>query len=274
MVRMWRKCVRIVLAAVVACAAVLAALALPDAVAADVLPFAPPDGGVVRLHLGASDYFRFDAPDGSGGYVAGTAAPITVSNCVVTTSGVMTLGAIPATGKVGLVADGIGTQTKGEGKGQPCGRADGPAEGLVVKLGSELTGKKIDFAELDVEGKFNVLVRANLYLDGVQVGTATQGFGTRSDSGPDSGDGDNERWRLAAEGGSVFDEIRFSVDPTTPTGAFSLEGGADGTVPVPGGLGTALATTDSLFHLTEGFGTLDCNDPPVSIGGEGVPDAS
>jgi hypothetical protein len=67
-----------------------------------------PDGGVVRLHLGASDFFRFDAPDGSGGYTPGTPAPISVDQCVATTSGVMAVQVGPASGRLGLVAEGLG----------------------------------------------------------------------------------------------------------------------------------------------------------------------
>jgi hypothetical protein len=250
-------------------AALAAALVVPDGVASSALT--PADGGVVRLHLGASDYFRFDAPNGAGGYTAGAAAPITVSNCLATTTGVMTLAAIPATGKVGLVSDSIGVKGKGEGTGQPCGRADGPDQGLVVKLASSLAGKKIDYAELDLEGKFDVVVRADLYLNGTKVGTATQGFGTHSDSGPDSADGDNQRFYVSAGTGAVFDELRMTVDPSTPSGAFSLEGGADGTAALAGGLGSQLGTSDSLFHLVDGVGILGCNDPSVTTGGNGTP---
>ncbi len=35
------------------------------------------DVGVVRLHLGAQDFVRFDASNGTGGYTPGTPAPIT-----------------------------------------------------------------------------------------------------------------------------------------------------------------------------------------------------
>jgi hypothetical protein len=247
----------------------MAALVVPDGVASSALQAA--DGGVVRLHLGASDYFRFDAPNGAGGYTAGAPAPITSSNCLATTSGVMTLSPIPATGKVGLVSDSIGVKGKGEGTGQPCGRADGPDQGLVVKLAASLGGKKIDYAELDLEGKFDVVVRIDLYLNGTKVGTTAQGFGVHSDSGPDSADGDNQRSYVSTGTGVVFDELRLSVDPSTPTGAFSLEGGSDGTAAQPGGLGALLGTTDSLFHLVDGEGILGCNDPSVTSGGTDTP---
>ena len=265
--RNWRRPLRSIAAAL---AVLVAAFIVPDGATSSALTAA--DGGVVRLHLGASDYFRLDAPDGAGGYTAGTAAPITSSSCVVTTSGVMTLAPLPANAKVGLASDGIGVKAKGEGTGQPCGRADGPDQGLVVKLAASLSGKKIDYSELDLEGKFDVIIRADLYLNGTQVGTSALGFGSHSDSGPDSADGDNQRFRLATTTGSVYDEIRLRVDSSTPGGAFSLEGGADGTAPLPGGLGTQLATSDSLFHLVEGAGILGCNDPTVTTGGNGTPE--
>ena len=69
----------------------------------------------------------------------------------------------------------------------------------------------------------------------------------------------------------VFDEIVLSVDSSTPGGAFSLEGGADGTTPEPGGLGDDLDTTDSLFHLTNVDGILGCGGSASEIGTGGAP---
>jgi hypothetical protein len=273
-------------AAVIVAASTLAGVSKgPEAAAADppvfTLPPFPGDGGVLRLHLGAQDYFRFDAKNTAGpGYVAGTQELITTSGCNIVapfpTS--MTLTPAPnggsAQGRLGLVADGIGVQVKGEGNGTPCGQANGTTQSLDLKLAGALANSAIDFAELDVEGKFGVTIKAELFLDGQPAGTellVTSG----PDSGPDSGDNDNFRWRLpAAPNTGFFDEVKLSVDGSTPSGAFSLEGGADGTSPEPGGLGTTLGTTDSLFHIAGIDGELACGATASEAGTNGAPSAS
>ncbi len=106
----------------------------------------------------------------------------------------------PSGSKLGLVADGLGVKINSEGNGQSCGRADGTAQVLTLALAGPVADREIDFAELDIEGKFNAQVRAELYLDGVLMHTEDLPTGSRSDSGPDSGDNDNYRWRLPAEG--------------------------------------------------------------------------
>jgi hypothetical protein len=179
----------------------------------------------------------------------------------------------PTRGTVGLVGDALGVQVKGEGNGQPCGRVDGTGQALVLALAGSLATFEMDRAELDIEGKFGVTVRAELYLDDRLVRTETLPTAASSDSGPDSADGDNFRWRLPAAGASaLFDRIVLRVDPSTPGGAFSLEGGADGTAPQPDGFGAELGTTDSLFHLTDIDGELDCGGT-ATAGGVGVPAA-
>jgi hypothetical protein len=240
-----------------------------------VTPSSLPDGGVVRLHLGASDFFRFDAPDGSGGYTPGTPAPITVSQCVATTSGVMAVQAGPANGSVGLVDDDLGVRVGGEGQGQPCGQVNGTGQSLSLTLVGPLAGMFVDRAELDIEGKFNAAVRGELYQGSELVGVETLATGTLSDSGPDSGTNDNYRWVLPAPDGPsvLFDRLLLRVDPSTPSGAFSLAGGAEGTAPAPGGLGEMLGTSDSLFHLVGADGELDCGDQ-ASTDGPGVPSAT
>ena len=230
------------------------------------------DVGLVRLHLGAQDYVRFDTANGTGGYTPGTPAPITASQCVATVApGALAFTTSPAGSRLGLVADGLGVKAS-EGNGQSCGRADGTAQVLTLALAGPLADREIDFAELDIEGKFNAQVRAELYLDGRLQHTEDLPTGTRSDSGPDSGDNDNYRWRLPAEGSGfvLFDRIVLKNAPIAPGGAFSLEGGADGTAPGP--LGQALSTTDSLFHLTDIDGVLDCGDTATESG-EDRPDA-
>jgi hypothetical protein len=176
----------------------------------------------------------------------------------------------PPTGAVGIFDHGIGVSTAGEGSGTPCGRVDGPSQALTLTLGGAAAGKLVSFAELDIEGKFNVTVLARAFQGSTLVGTAQLTTGTNSDSGPDSGDGDNYRWRI--EPTSPFDTLALSVDPSTPNGAFSLEGGADGTSAGP--LGAALGTNDSLLQLADFTGVLDCGQTAPTVGGSGTPAAT
>jgi hypothetical protein len=234
-----------------------------------------PDGGVVRLHLGPSDYFRFDAPDGSGGYTPGTPAPISVAQCAATTSGVMAVQVGPANGQLGLVADGLGVRVGGEGQGQPCGQVNGTGQSLSLTLTGPLAGMFMDRAELDIEGKFDATVRAELYRGSELAGVETLDTGALSDSGPDAGTDDNYRWVIPAPDAApvLFDRLLLRVDPSTPRGGFSLAGGAEGTAPAPGGLGETLGTSDSLFHLDGADGVLDCGDQ-ASTGAPGAPSAT
>jgi hypothetical protein len=256
------------LGAVVLIAAVLSAASASGAGSA------PPTiggGGVVQLHLGNDgEYVKFQPPSSSGQLP--TQQAITSKKCVATLPSLLKITPQPAPpeGAVGLFDHGIGVSTSGEGTGTPCGRVDGPSQALTLSLAGPLAGKLISFAELDIEGKFNVTVLARAFEGTTLVGTALLKTGTNSDSGPDSGDGDNYRWRIEPRG--PFDTLVLSVDPSTPGGAFSLEGGADGTAPDP--LGTVLGTNDSLFQL-EGFtGVLDCGQTAPTVGGSGSPAAT
>jgi hypothetical protein len=239
------------------------------------LPGFPADVGVLRMHLaGDGDYVRYDAKSGTT-YTTGTPQSITESGCVVSSSPAnLTItpspSGGPSRGTVGLVSHSLGVQVRGEGNGTPCGQVNG-TQSLELKLAGSLASYEMDYAELDIEGKFGVKVRADLYLGttptaGSPLFLATGG----SDSGPDSADGDNYRWLVKPTTGSVFNRIVLSVDTSTPSGAFSLEGGNDGTAPHPGGLGATLGTSDSLFHITDVDGTLTCG-ASVSDGGTNLP---
>lgn len=244
------------------------------------LPGFPGDLGVLRLHLGAERYFRYDAKSGSG-YAAGTKEPINVSGCNIVaplpTSVALTPtpSGAPSQGRMGLVGGSIGVQVKGEGNGSPCGQVNGTSQAVDLRLAGSLANLEMDSAELDIEAKFGATVKAQLYLDGTVVGTETLPTGG-PDSGPDSGDGDNFRWRLPESTAALvlFDQIKLTVDGSTPGGAFSLEGGADGTAAQPGGFGETLGTTDSLFHVTSTDGILGCGDTVTKGGTGGAPNVS
>lgn len=222
--------------------------------------------GVLVIELGAVD--RLAQYDTGGALVASQS--ITTQGCRASlgaAADLATLEALPAGSDLGLFADGIGVQTAGPGggNGQPCGRVDGPNEGLVWALGGDLAGLDVSRAELDIEGKFNADVVATLFDDGTQVASVVLGTGERSDSGPDSGDGDNYRWTIdpGADGVDdvVFDEAVFTVSTETPSGAFSLEGGADGTE------AGSLGISGSAFKLVTTFdGIVDCGDDTLTAG--------
>jgi hypothetical protein len=226
-------------------------------------------GGVVQLHLGNDGEFVQFRPPGDPAQQP-TQQAITSKKCVATMPPLLNITPSPPAGAVGLFDHGIGVSVAGEGNGTPCGRADGPSQALTLSLGGLLAGKLISFAELDIEGKFNVTVLARAFQGTTLVGTDQLETGTNSDSGPDSGDGDNYRWRI--EPSRPFDTLMLSVDPLTPGGAFSLEGGADGTARDP--LGTALGTNDSLFQLADFTGVLDCGQTAPTVGGSGTPAAT
>jgi hypothetical protein len=265
------------LAVVLAVMGVLAALtgSVVPGHAAAVFPL--PDVGVVRLHMvGTDQYERFDPSNGSGGYTAGTPAAISVSKCNASVGGPLSITTTPAppTGALGFFDDEFGVQVKGEGTGTPCGRVDGTSQALTLQLTGALATNEFDFAELDVEVKFGGTVRAELYFGTQLVRVETLATSGVADSGPDSADGDNYRFRLPAVGATaVFNKIVLKLDPSTPGGAFSLAGGNDGTTPQPGGLGATLNTSDSLFHITDVDGTLNCGDT-VTRGTSGVPVAT
>jgi hypothetical protein len=191
----------------------------------------------------------------------------------------------------GIFGDAIGVRSGG-GTGSPCSRID-PGETLTMDLGSELSGRFVDFAEIDMEGKFGATYKIQGYA---VTATSTKLVKTElyetvaggSDSGPDSGDGDNFRIRFPKTGFVAVNRLVFSIDGSV--GAASLEGGADGTLPcnVPEcdpalgtpSLGLTLSddspdpqpgTTDSLFHLIQADGVLACGETAPPQGGGGTP---
>lgn len=256
-----------------------------------------PDAGVLRLKLGATDEFRFQVPavSPSGHYI--DTSPATTQSVGVSAGCRLSLGAgnlaelTSNVGTVGFVGDAIGVRGPGEGGGQPCGRVDAPSQLLAMRLGSGLSGKAIDFAEIDIEGKFNAVLQVKGYFLGAGetcssppdeklMKSEQYDLTAGSDSGPDSGDLDNYRLRFPknvedADGNLVA--VNTAVNCLTfnaISGGVSLEGGSDGTdacdaldgciEPSLGDTiddttaGASTFTTDSLFHLIETDGVLAC----------------
>ena len=239
-------------------------------------------GGVLRLRLGATDQWKFQPTAGSS--TAEEAQAISPgTGCGLTAASLSgSLAKLTATnGSVGFVSDSLGVRGPGEGTGQPCGRIDG-SQTLTLELGSRFTNptsgpkRAMDFAEIDIEAKFNAAFRITGTLGST---SKTETYDTMgSDSGPDSGDLDNYRIRFPKTGKSLFTKLTFSVI----SGGISVEGGADGTPPCDaadspectpaGSLGQALGgTTDSLFHLVQYDRTLNCGETETQPGGTTAP---
>ena len=248
------------------------------------------DAGVLRLALGAQDNLKFHepnlAPPPTYQTVASATQSIsTSSGCRLALSGpsLVSFSALPSNRFPGFFSNSIGVGGAGEGTGQPCGLID-PGQTLTMNLSTGLAGKVIDFAEIDLEMKFGGAVTVTGYL--VQNGTPTlvgseTYSSTGSDSGPDSGDGDNYRVRFPRSGTTAVNRLVFSVGAS---GSGSLEGGADGTGACDAAdaaacgtfsLGQTLSTTDTLFHLIEVDGVLDCTtNNTATQGGDGTPSST
>jgi hypothetical protein len=244
-------------------AVALAAAAVPGAVASGTE--APPitGGGVLRLHMDkAGDYFRFNPPTGTGG--ATLTQTLTTSKCVASLKASPSLVTLttpgPPSGAVGLFDHRLGVKTGSEVL--TCATVNG-TEQLALSLAGQLAAKQIDFGELDVAGVAGTKIQARTALDGDHVATTTV---TLSGHGIVS-----RRWLIDA---GVFDTLVLSVDPSTPKGAFWLQGGGHGTPALPGGLGQQLGTKDTVFQLTDFTGTIDCGETAPTVGGGNSPEAT
>jgi hypothetical protein len=248
----------------------LVAALLPAGLAAgshDGGPIASGETSVVSLALGATDQVT---------WMSTTPQTITGrNNCTVTFGGSQLLVFTPSGGQLGLVKDGLGVKSTGDGTGEPCGRVEASdGETISVALGSALDGYLMTAIDVDLELKFNAAVTVRFFHDGTEIVSArVTGFtgSGGSDDGPDSGDGDNYRFyaRPTAGGNPVlFDKVEFA--PTA--GAISLEGGADGTEPSDiDGNGVPDASNFSKFEVVQSFdGEITCGDT-ANIENEAVP---
>jgi hypothetical protein len=225
------------------------------------------DPSVVSLALGATDQVTWMST-----------TPQTISgrnNCTVTFGGSQLLVFTPTGGQLGLVKDGLGVKSTGDGTGEPCGRVEASdGEKISVALGSALGDYLMTAIDVDLELKFNASVTVKFYHEGTEIVAARVTGWTGSggsDDGPDSGDGDNFRFyaRPTAGGNPIlFDKVEFV--PTS--GAISLEGGADGTDPSDiDGNGVLDADNFSKFEVARSFdGQITCGDT-AEIENEAVP---
>ncbi len=128
------------------------------------------DVGLLRLHLGSSDYFRFEPVEGPAINQA-----INTSGCratLATANRLVTLTPGPSGATLGQRRDSIGTQFN-EGNGEPCAQVNdtGPnGQSLVLSLGSGIgiDGALVDWAEIDFERKYDGVVRAQFFAGGPQ----------------------------------------------------------------------------------------------------------
>jgi hypothetical protein len=259
-----------------------------------------PDVGVLDLSLGATNAFSFVPADATPAAATQTIAARANGNrkCEVQLGGatLVALTASTPSGSAlspGLDADSLGVRSGsgGNASGTPCGLVD-VNERLTLALAGTLADFEVDRAELDVEVRGNAVVRVDLTLDGGTVESFRMRTGTSvpagtpvvragrndfdctpsSDSGSNSGANDNCRWLI--EPSVPFDRMVLVAE----TGEFGLMGGADATpacvgTACDGGAGTSLgqdlATSDTLFHITDLSGFLDCGDETITAGGSG-----
>ena len=144
-----------------------------------------------------------------------------------------------------------------------------PGQTLTMSLGSGLSGKLINYAEIDLELKFGATVRVTGLLNGTPVGRTGDlhvdrlglgsGLGGRRqlpDPLPEVGH--DVRDQIDFEIGSTGEPRHSRVEPTEPVPATCDAMRRHASRPVNFSLGQTLDTTDSLFHLVEVDGVLDC----------------
>jgi hypothetical protein len=235
------------------------------------------DGGVVLLHMntdGASFKYYTSSTTVNSSTLAASET-FTGKNCNFTPGTPVVVGVASNVGSPGYQAKsgtgyGLGVNS-GDGS-QKCNQVNG-SERLTLDFGTTaLKGRAVDYAELDVEAKFNAIITVQLKNGNSDLGTPLQFTNpgcSAADCGPDSGDGDNYRIRLADPQGRTFTGMVLYSSGTDSRGAVSLEAGNDGTAAyglkadgsddpaVDNGLGVALNTKESIFHLVK---VIDCGE--------------
>jgi hypothetical protein len=232
--------------------------------------------GVLRLHLDADgDKFIYNAADSDTDLIQN----LTASNCKISSNGA-SLVQLSATGShsskkpfPGLKDHRIGVGQQGEGTGEPCARINKDlSQTLKLSLTGDLTGQSVGYAEIDLGFKYNGEAILELRKGNTLVKTVTVLCKGGSDCGPDSGKSDNERvvlWFAPSDNPGVghwqafqipgvFDNITIKPSGSSKA-AVSVEGGFNGALPGP--LGAALGTDDTLFKLVSPFeGEIDCTE--------------
>lgn len=270
---------------------VLAAVALASALVvpislASAQSFTPITTGILRLHMGSADYFKYDPTFGGSSTQSLTTGTNGGTKCQVTVATTPALVTVDVASdrsnpRFGNSGDSLGVRSGNDGTGTPCGRVNG-GESITIQLAGALAGRTMNYVELDIEGKQNVSILGQAFLTTasdpsavVTSNTLTASAFSGSDNGPDNDASNNRRLILGDldPAQSVeFDKIVLSVapvgDPATFQGAFSLEGGSDGSsLENVGPLGEQLGTRDSLFRIVApSDGELDCGDTASASG--------
>ena len=224
------------------------------------------DKGRLDLHTGDSGYTVKWYPAGSASATQTQTLNVN-AKCDVSSSGpnLITLTPTGGNGKVGAVSHGLGVKTKNN-----CSTEQGQvAEGqtLKVSLGSFFNSKiRIEFAEVDIEGKRNAQLAVTYSDNSSEIRTLSN----TSDNGPDSGSSDNNLIRIPATGEKYTTSLRFNpVMAGTNSPAIAVEGGGDGT-----NLINSFGTNASAFKLVEEFdGELNCGESTPTEG-DGITNAA
>lgn len=237
-----------------------------------------PNDGVLRLHMGADDFFQYQAWDpGTETYLAPSSTqPVGPAvRCEVDVSGPLVN--LDSAGSIGEFDNYLGIRVRGA-RGIGCSRVDLSEGPISLSLTGTLGDKLIDYAEIDIEGKQNVVLGARAYIGNVPVGeTQTVLDCERSDCGPDNDGTDNFRIVLEVDGQDGADGADGTFSFPSPFnrvdlmvleggGEFSLGGGTENSIRGP--LGSFLHTDDTLFHLTE-VDVLECGEE-TDFSGQGV----
>ena len=170
--------------------------------------------------------------------------------------------------KLGLVDDGLGSNEKGNGNGQDCGRV-GAGESLTITLAEGVGSKAIQNVDWHFEGKFGGSVDVTYHVLGGDDFTENYVLSDNgSDSGPDAKLGDDYRYNnapgnaahgdYAANAGKLFTGVTITA---ADDGEVALKGGIWPEDDYGDGVVDPLDRT--VFHLVD---ALDCGDSAYNGG--------